>query len=64
MSLSISNLNSDDVILDATIDKVNLTYISKFELPKSIPQYINLALIYYDVYIDNFIIALDAELNL
>ena len=41
MSLSIHKPNPNIAILDAALDKVNLTYISKFGLPVSIGQHIN-----------------------
>lgn len=63
MFLSTSNLNSDIATLDAIIDKINLTYILKFELPLSIAQYINSCLIFNNIHIDDSTIILDIKLN-
>lgn len=59
-----SNPNINHAILDATSDKVNLTYISKFGLPSSVIQYINFDLIFNKIHINNFTIVSDIKLNL
>lgn len=59
-----NNLNLDPATLDATPDKVNLTYILKFGLPLSIIQNINFCLIFNDIHINNLIIILDTKLSL
>lgn len=61
--LLISNLNFNATTLNTTVDKKNLIYISKYRLLSSILQNINLCLIFYNIYIDNFITALNVEFN-
>lgn len=63
MSSSISNSNLDNAILDATIDKENLTYISNFGLSSSVAQYIDSCLIFNNIHINELIITSDMELN-
>ena len=63
MFLSTSNLNLNAATLDVTINKVNLTYISKFGLLVSVTQHINLYLIFHNIHINNLTIALNVELN-
>lgn len=60
---SISNLNSKVATLDIA-DRENLIYIIKFGLSLSVTQCINSCQILDDIYIDDFTIILDIELNL
>ena len=59
MSMSISDQNPKITILNIATVRESLNYITKFGLPLSITQYINIYLIFYDVYINNPIIILD-----
>lgn len=63
MFISTSNKNSENIILDAIAKIKNLNYILRFELLISIAQHINLRLIFYDIYINNPIIASNVKLN-
>lgn len=63
-STSISNLNFKTITLNAIVVRENLNYIAKFGLPASITQHINLCLIFYNVYINNFTLAINLKLNL
>lgn len=63
MFLSISNLNLNTATLDATADKENLTYISKFGLFLSVIQHINSCLILNNNHIEDLTIASDIKLN-
>lgn len=49
--------------LDINTIRENLGYLTKFELPLSITQYINTYLTFYDVYINDPIMISDVELN-
>lgn len=62
-SLSPNKRSSEITTFDTTTEKENLNSISKFRLLTSVVQYINLCLIFYDIHIDDLIIALDIELN-
>ncbi len=64
MSTSISNLNPKTTILDTTTIKKNLSYLTKFDLPSNVAQYIDIYLIFYDVHINDPITVSDIELNL
>lgn len=64
MFSSTNDPNLDITILDEIADKVNLTYISKFELPLIVAQYINSCLIFNDIHINDSITASDIKLNL
>ena len=63
MSNSTSNHNPKTNTLNITIKKENLNYISKFGLPISITHYIDSRFIFYDIYINNFIIISNIKLN-
>lgn len=63
IALLINNLNLDTTILDITINKINLTYISKFELSLNIIQYIDSCLIFNKIYINNLVITSDIDVN-
>ena len=58
-----SNRNRKTTTLDAAAERENLNCILKFELPVSVAQHIDLRLIFYDIYIDNYTIASDIQLN-
>ena len=62
MSSSINNLNPNTITLDVGINIKNLIYIMTFRLLLSIAQYINTCLIFYNVYISDFITAFDIEI--
>ena len=64
ISLLTNDLNFNATTLDAAVDKVNLTYISKFGLFLSIAQNINSCLIFNNIYINNPIIASNIKFNL
>lgn len=64
MSLSLPSNRNPKTTLDIVVEKENLNCISKFGLSTSITQYIDLHLIFHDIYIANLIIALDIKLNL
>ena len=64
MSSSTSNHNPKTTTLDAVAERENLNYISKFGLPVNIAHHIDSRLIFYNIHIDNPIIASDLELNL
>lgn len=64
MSFLTNNYNLITTSLNNIAERENLNYISKFGLAASIVQYIDLYLIFYIIYIDGFIIALNVELNL
>lgn len=64
MSLLTNNNNSKTSILDITILRKNLDYILRFKLLIKVIQYINLCLIFYDIYINKPTIVLDIKLNL
>ena len=63
-SSPLSNRNSKTTTLDAATERENLNCISKFGLPVSIAQYIDLRLIFYNVHIDDPTIASDIKPNL
>ena len=62
MFLLISDLSPNTATFD-TVDKLNLIYISKFELPSSVAQHIDSCLIVNDIHIDNPSTASDIKLN-
>ena len=63
MFSSISNHNPKTTTLDAAAERENLNYISKFRLTANVAYHIDSWLIFYDVYIENLIIASDVKLN-
>ena len=62
-SLPPSDHKSEITTLDAVAKRENLNCISKFRLPTSVAQHIDLCLILHDVHINNPTIASDVELN-
>lgn len=64
MSLLTNDTNFKALTLDVVIEKKNTIYIKKFRFFLSIAEYINLYLIFFDIYINNAIIMLDVEFNL
>lgn len=64
MSISTSNLNSNNTILNIVIERKNLNYISKFKLSLIVTKNIDLYLIFYDIHVKDTKIILDVELNL
>lgn len=64
MSTSTNDLNPETATLDAIIIREYLNFIVKFGLLPNIAQYIDTYLTFHNVYIIDFLIALNIEVNL
>ena len=62
-SSPLSKCNPKITTLDAAAERENLNRISKFGLPASIAQHIDLCLIFHNVHIDNLSILSNIKLN-